>query len=109
MEPGQWHRDHEGRRLGGVACGVARALALPVTPVRLAFVILTFLHFLGPVLYAALWLVMPYAPGDEPPYAQALVRAKRFYEQLFGHHRGGRRRPPSPPDASGTEVGGPVP
>lgn len=110
MEPGRWHRDHPERRLAGVAAGVARALALPVTAVRVAFLVLVFVHFIGPIVYGALWLLMPYAAGEDPPYVAILARAKRFADQLFGGGDGGRRRrPPEPPNGSGPDVGGPVP
>ena len=38
---------------------MAHALAVPLPAVRLAFVVLTFFHLLGPLLYAGLWLIIP--------------------------------------------------
>src|SRR5690348_11587377 len=51
LDPEAWHRDQPGRRLAGVAAAVAAAFAVPTGVVRLAFIVLTFLHFVGPLLY----------------------------------------------------------
>jgi phage shock protein PspC (stress-responsive transcriptional regulator) len=68
-----WFRDHPERRLAGVAAAIGRGLALPVVIVRVAFVLLTlFVFHIGPMIYAAGWLLLPYAPGDEPPLERAL-------------------------------------
>jgi len=49
----------------GVAAGVAAHLGISVIAVRLAFVALAvFGSGLGAVLYAALWAVLPVAPGQ---------------------------------------------
>jgi phage shock protein PspC (stress-responsive transcriptional regulator) len=61
-----WHRDHPGRRVAGVAAAIAATTGIPVAMVRAGFVVLTFVHFLGPILYAALWVTMPDHPEDEP-------------------------------------------
>ena len=55
-DPQRWHRAHPGRKLAGVSVALAQALALPVTPVRLAFLVLTLLHLAGAIVYLALWL-----------------------------------------------------
>ena len=68
-----WYRDHPERRLGGVAAAMAQALAVPVVLVRVAFVVTTlFVFHIGPLVYSALWLLLPYAPGDEPPLERGL-------------------------------------
>src|SRR5262245_64271237 len=67
FDPAAWHRDHPERRLAGVAVALARALVLPLGVVRVAFIGLAFFHFLGPIVYTALWLVIPFAPGDPSP------------------------------------------
>lgn len=62
----EWHRDYAERRLAGVCAGVAARLGVPVTWVRAGFVVATLLpglHFAGPLLYGALWLLMPDHPG----------------------------------------------
>ncbi len=66
FESDRWHRGHPEAKLAGVAAAVAHATAFPVSAVRLAFLLLTFLHFLGPIAYAALWLIIPEGPGREP-------------------------------------------
>lgn len=52
-------RDLDGATLGGVAAGLARHLGWPVLWVRTAFVVTTALGGLGPVLYAAFWVLLP--------------------------------------------------
>jgi phage shock protein PspC (stress-responsive transcriptional regulator) len=69
-----WHRDHPGRVLGGVAAAIARATALPVTLVRAGFVVLTFIHLLGPLVYGALWILLPEAAGAPSLLERALGR-----------------------------------
>lgn len=49
-------RPVEGRRLGGVAIGVANYLSLPLGLIRFLFVVFTILGGVGLVLYAAGWL-----------------------------------------------------
>ena len=71
-----WYRDHPARKLGGVAAAIAQALAVPVVLVRVALVVTTlFVFHVGPLVYGALWLLLPYAPGDEPPVERALGTA----------------------------------
>ncbi len=94
LDPGEWHRDRPERRLAGVAAAVARPLALPLPLVRLGFIGLTFLHCLGPVLYTALWLVIPFAPGETSLSERALERAKTLAAQFRGHDPAPRRPVP---------------
>ena len=91
LSPEHWYRNHPERRFAGVAIAIARALALPVGAVRIGFIVLTFFHFLGPLLYAGLWLVLPGAPGEESLLEQGLAWAKEMVRQLRG------LRPPPPP------------
>jgi phage shock protein PspC (stress-responsive transcriptional regulator) len=86
LDPAHWYRNHGERRLAGVAIAVARALALPVGAVRIAFVALLFFHLLGPLLYAALWILIPYDPGDESLLEHALARARQMVARLRGVH-----------------------
>jgi phage shock protein PspC (stress-responsive transcriptional regulator) len=71
-----WFRAHPERRVAGVASAVARALAVPVGVARLGFVLLTFIHLLGPLVYGALWLLIPYRPDDPTVLEQGLDRAQ---------------------------------
>jgi phage shock protein PspC (stress-responsive transcriptional regulator) len=84
LDPEAWRRDHPDRRVGGVAAAVAHALALPVGGVRVGFLALTFFHFLGPILYGALWVVIPYAPGDDSVADRVIRWVRALYAQLRG-------------------------
>ena len=95
----RWRRDHAERRVAGVAAAISHALAVPLAPTRVAFVALTFFHFLGPVAYGALWLVIPFAPGQ----ASALERAVGGVRELLRQFLGGNDRVPP-----GTVQGGPL-
>jgi phage shock protein PspC (stress-responsive transcriptional regulator) len=90
LDPERWHRDHPERRVAGVAVAVARALAFPTGAVRLGFLVLTFFHLLGPLLYGALWLLIPFAPGGEPPLGRLLARLREIAAAFTGsgHHDG---------------------
>ena len=97
FDPGRWHRSHPERRIAGVAAAVAHALALPLGAVRVAFVALTFVHLLGPLLYGALWLLIPREPGGRSPLEQGLERIRLWLGQWL---------PPSPtPGAPGAPNG----
>ena len=61
----RWHRGHAEARVAGVCAALAHSLAMPVAAMRLAFIVLTFIHLLGPLLYGALWLVIPARLGTE--------------------------------------------
>ncbi|MGH7821072.1 MAG: PspC domain-containing protein [Candidatus Binatia bacterium] len=76
FDPESWHRDQPERRIAGVAAAVADGLALPLSLVRLGFLVLTFVHLLGPMLYAALWLVIPFEPGAPPLLARLVDMAR---------------------------------
>ncbi len=68
-----WYRDHPGRTLGGVSAAIAEGLAVPVALVRIAFVVATlFVFHIGPLVYGALWVLLPYGLADEPPLERAL-------------------------------------
>jgi phage shock protein PspC (stress-responsive transcriptional regulator) len=64
-----WCRDHPDRRLAGVATSVARTFGISVAAARIGFIALTFVHLLGPLTYAALWLAIPFRP-DEPSWLE---------------------------------------
>jgi phage shock protein PspC (stress-responsive transcriptional regulator) len=91
FDPERWHRSHPERRLAGVAAAVSHALAVPVSAVRVAFIALTFLHCLGPLIYGALWLIIPGAPAGPSLLERGLARALAWASRLGG-------RPGPPPD-----------
>src|SRR5262245_65616831 len=71
-----WYRDHPERKVAGVAAALGHALAVPVMVVRAAFVVCTlFVLHIGPLVYAALWLLIPFEPGGDPPLERALGEA----------------------------------
>jgi phage shock protein PspC (stress-responsive transcriptional regulator) len=99
LDPARWYRDHPERRLAGVCAALGHMLAVPLTFVRVAFVVLTFVHLVGPVVYGVLWLLVPLAPGTPSPLERALATAQDWT---------GRFRGRSPQD-SGALPGGPLP
>jgi phage shock protein PspC (stress-responsive transcriptional regulator) len=72
----EWRRDHPDRRVAGVAAAVAHATALPVNAVRLGFGILTFVHLLGPLLYALGWALIPPRAGEPSIVERAVGQAE---------------------------------
>ena len=69
-------RSAEDRYLGGVCGGLAGHLGVPVTWLRVGFVVATVFSGIGPLLYAGLWLMLPleHEPDDQP---QGLAAATR--------------------------------
>src|SRR5262249_5832155 len=75
--PGAWYRDRPDRRVAGVAAAIAQALAIPVAAARFGFIVLSVFHLVGVVAYAALWLLVPFRVGEEPPFARAVGVVRR--------------------------------
>ena len=100
LDPERWYRDRPDRRVGGVAAAVAGALALPVGAVRLGFIVLTFLHLLGPAAYGALWLLIPFTSGGDPLIVRLLATILEIARDLLGR--------PAPPPPGGPVPGGSV-
>lgn len=93
FEPERWHRSHPEARVAGVCAALANALALPLAGVRLAFVVLTVFHLLGPIVYGILWLIIPARPGEDTVLETMLQRLLAIV-RAFGGPRGG---PPTHP------------
>jgi phage shock protein PspC (stress-responsive transcriptional regulator) len=90
-----WHRSHPEARWGGVCAALAHAFAVPVTAVRIAFIVLTLVlpvHVLAPGVYFALWLVIPKRPRGESLLEQGLRRGLALASRLSGR--------PAPPGSS---------
>lgn len=83
VDPSGWYRAQPGRKIAGVAAALARSLALPVGAVRAAFVLATFFHLLGPILYLALWLTIPFRPGGDSLLDRVLAELRAFAERLW--------------------------
>ena len=61
----EWYRLREGKMLAGVCAGLSRQFGISVTALRLAMIILVVGFGWGLLLYAVLWVIMPYR--DTPP------------------------------------------
>jgi len=83
-DPQAWRRDHPDRRVAGVAVASAHALGVPVAAARVAFIVLTFIHFLGPLAYGALWLVIPFRPEEPSLFERGLCAARDLITRLTG-------------------------
>ena len=70
--------------MAGVAVAAAHAFGVPVAAARVVFIVLTFIHFLGPLAYGALWLVIPFAPGEPSLFERGLRAARDLITRLFG-------------------------
>ena len=68
------YRNRPGRLAAGVSVALAEAFDVSVTFVRLAFIVLTFASFAGPIIYLALWGLLPAEPGGVCPLGQFVSR-----------------------------------
>ena len=98
IDPSGWYRNHPERKLAGVTAAVAHGLGVALAFVRIAFIVLTlaFLHFLGPALYVALWLVIPFAPGDDSLLDRGIARVRALVASWQGSARPPSARPNGP-------------
>lgn len=63
-----WTRTRDGKMIAGVCAGLAREFSVPVTVLRLAFVLgALFGGGIGIILYLVLWVVMPWEASYGPP------------------------------------------
>ena len=83
IDPRGWHRDQPGRKIAGVSVAVARSLALPVGAVRAAFVLATFFQMLGPVIYAALWLTIPFRSDGDSLLDRVIAEVRGIVTRLW--------------------------
>lgn len=72
LDSAAWHRDHPEAKIAGVCAALARAFAVPIAAVRLAFIAFTLIFHFAPFAYIALWLAIPGAPGRESLLEQTL-------------------------------------
>ena len=65
--PVYWQRVNEGKKIAGVCTGLARQFESPILilPLRIFFLLTTFLWGFGLILYIVLWILMP-PPADLP-------------------------------------------
>jgi phage shock protein PspC (stress-responsive transcriptional regulator) len=90
-----WRRDHSERKIAGVAAAIAHAMAVPVGFVRLGFVLLTFFHLLGPILYGLGALLIPARAGEPSTLERVLADGATTLRRW----RTGEPPPPAPPAA----------
>lgn len=64
----------DGAILGGVCTGLARHLGWPVLVIRIGFVGLLAVQFLGAIAYGALWLLLPPEQDESAPGLEAASR-----------------------------------
>jgi phage shock protein PspC (stress-responsive transcriptional regulator) len=92
----RWHRSHPEARLAGVCAALAHAFNLPVTAVRVGFVVMTLVlpvHILGPLLYGVLFLIIPHRPGGDSVLEEWLRRGLALAARFSGRPNG----PQGPP------------
>jgi phage shock protein PspC (stress-responsive transcriptional regulator) len=69
-----------GKMLLGVCSRLAARYQIPVTVVRLAFVLLTLFHGFGVFLYLILWAILPgLSEGEEPKASHWIRSVRRFF------------------------------
>jgi phage shock protein C len=56
------YRSRTNRMLGGVCGGLAQYFDIDPTLIRVVFVLLTVLGGAGPLLYLAMWIIVPKEP-----------------------------------------------
>ena len=84
----RWHRNHPEGRLGGVCAALAHVLAVPVSLVRLAFMVFTIILHFAPLTYVVLWLVIPRLPGGASELERLLEWGLSVAASLRRGHRG---------------------
>ncbi|WP_419997288.1 PspC domain-containing protein [Streptomyces boninensis] len=76
--PRKLYRSADGRMLGGVARGLAGHLGVPVSWVRIVFIVLCMTNGLGVLLYAVFWFVVPLGLGGVEAAAPTVAGRKRL-------------------------------
>lgn len=66
--------------IGGVAAGIARAINVDVTLVRVAFILFSIFVGSGLLLYLILWAVIPREEGGSIA-EEGVVKAKQWYDE----------------------------
>ncbi|MBC7631210.1 MAG: PspC domain-containing protein [Flavobacterium sp.] len=68
------HRPADRRVVGGVATGVAEHFGVPVLYVRLVFIVATWFHGVGVIIYLLLWRFLPLREPDLSPGLESATR-----------------------------------
>lgn len=61
-QPRRLYRSQTNRMLGGVCGGLAEYFNTDATLIRVLFVVLTVLGGAGPLIYLAMWIIVPNQP-----------------------------------------------
>jgi phage shock protein C len=61
-QPRKLYRSRTDRKLAGVCGGLAQYLNADATLIRVLFVVLTVLGGAGPLIYLAMWIIVPSEP-----------------------------------------------
>jgi phage shock protein PspC (stress-responsive transcriptional regulator) len=77
-----WVRNFPDRKLLGVASCIAHNLRVSPTLVRLVFVLLTFVSFLGLILYAILAALIPAEPGRRSAFEAAVDAVGAAFDNI---------------------------
>ena len=112
------YRNRTGRQIAGVAIALAEELGISVTFVRLVFVVLTFVNFLGPAIYVTMWLVLPAEPGGSSVlgrlcaavpgdsgkgsiFERLLEEIRCLFRRVLDYFRSRKNETPNPPNEPG--------
>lgn len=72
-----------GKMFLGVCSRLAARVQIPVTIVRVAFVLLTLFHGFGILLYLILWAILPgLSEGEEPKAGHWIASVRRFFRAV---------------------------
>ncbi len=93
LDRDQWYRDHEEARVAGVCAAVAKAFAVSPGVVRAGFVLASFFHLLGPIVYGFLWLAIPGRRGEDSILERLLRRALDAASRFGGKCTRDKRHP----------------
>lgn len=90
-----WHRSYPDRKIAGVCAAVSENLGLPITAVRVGFLLLALFRGFGLFLYGVLWLLVPREPDGPSPLDHGLAWARGLFD---GGRSGSRREDPDRSD-----------
>lgn len=90
------YRNRPGKQIAGVAIALAETLGVSVTFIRLVFLVLAFVNFLGLAIYATMWLLLPAEPGGVSPLGRLFAAVpgergersilERMLDESRAHH-----------------------
>jgi phage shock protein PspC (stress-responsive transcriptional regulator) len=98
-DPAPWHRGWPERQLAGVCAAIAHQFAISVSAVRAAFLLLTLVHGVGLITYAALWFALPDQPGGSSGLDRVVESVRTLLGQEPPRRRETHRRDDDPDDA----------